>query len=54
MGVGIHGFYEDVMSLLPLKELKTLYEEKKESREYLKTLIELIHSPLFKVSINFV
>jgi hypothetical protein len=54
MGVGIHGLYEDMKSLLPLKELKTLYEEKKESREYLKTMIESIHSPLFKVSIHFV
>jgi hypothetical protein len=51
MGVGLHGLYEDVYSVLPLKELKALLKEKIETREYLKSVFNIIHSHVFEVSI---
>jgi len=54
MGVGIYGFIDDVIAVLPLDELKALFEKKVETREYFKALVTVIHSPVFMVSIQSV
>ena len=54
MGVGIYGLIDDVIAVLPLHELKTLFEKKVETREYFKALVTVIHSPVFMVSIKCV
>jgi hypothetical protein len=59
MGVGIHGFIDDVIAVFPLDDLKAFFEKKVETREYLKPLVPAyktlettIRSPEFKVSIH--
>jgi hypothetical protein len=51
-GVGIPGLIEDVITVLPLDELKVLIEKKVETKEYVKILYTVIHSPEFMVSIH--
>jgi hypothetical protein len=53
-GVGINGLIDDVIAVLPLDDLKALFEKKMETREYFKTLLTAIHSPEFLVSIHCV
>jgi len=54
MGVGIYGLIDDVIALLPLNDLKTLIDNKLETRDYLKTLLTALKSPVFVVSIHWV
>ena len=54
MGVGIYGLIDDVIAVLPIDDLKVLIDIKIETREYLKTLVTHIHSPVIVVSIHFV
>jgi len=54
MGVGIYGLIEDVIAVLPLNDLKALFEVKMETREYFKALVTHIRSPVFMVSIQCV
>ena len=58
---GIQGLIDDMVAVLPLDELKALYDKKMETRKYLKTLKTLVtalqsalQSPLFVVSIHCV
>ena len=51
-GVGIHGFVDDVIAVLPLDDLKALFHKKTETREFFKNLVEAVKSPGFVVSIN--
>jgi len=53
-GVGIYGLIEDVTAVLPLDELKVLLEKKLETREYIKALVTVMHSPVIVVSIQCV
>jgi hypothetical protein len=54
MGVGIYGLIDDVVAVLPVDDLKALFYMKMETREYLKTVVTTIHSPVFVVSIHCV
>jgi len=54
VGVGVYGLVEDVIALLPLYDLKTLFDVKMETREYFKKVVTTIHSPVFLVSIQCV
>jgi hypothetical protein len=54
MGVGIYGLIDDVIAVLPLDELKALFEKKMETREYFRTLVTPFKSPVFMVSNHFV
>jgi len=53
-GVGIYGLLDDVFAVLPVHDLKELYYTKLETREYLKTVVKTIHTPVFVVSIHCV
>ena len=53
-GVGIYGLIDDVIAVLPLDDLKTLYHVKMETREYFKAVVTYIKSPVFMVSIQCV
>jgi hypothetical protein len=50
MGVGIHGLVNDMIAVLPLDDLKALFD-KTETRKYFKAVVTAIHSPVFMVSI---
>jgi len=52
MGVGIYGLIDDVIALLPLDDLKELFDKKMETREYFKAVVTVMHSPVFMVSIQ--
>jgi hypothetical protein len=54
LGVGFYGLFEDMIALLPLYDLKTLFDVKMETREYFKKVVTTIHSHLFLVSIHCV
>jgi hypothetical protein len=43
-----------VISVLPIDELKALFEEKQKTSEDFKALINAIQSPEFKVNIQYV
>ena len=49
MGVGIYGFIDDVTAVLPLDDLKALFDKKMETREYFKILVTTLRSPVFVV-----
>jgi hypothetical protein len=51
-GVGFLGLIEDVIAVLPLDELKALYEKETEIRECFQTLYTAIQSPVFRVSVH--
>jgi hypothetical protein len=53
-GVGINGLIEDLLAVLPLEELKALFDLKLETSEYFKALVEGIQSEEFAVSIHCV
>jgi len=54
LGVGIYGLIDDVYTVLPLNDLKVLFYTKFETRGYFKTLVTIIRSPVFVVSIHCV
>ena len=54
MGVGIYGLIDDVFAVLPIHDLKELFYMKMDTREYFKTVITNIHTPVFVVSIHCV
>jgi len=54
MGVGIYGLIDDVYAVLPLDDLKALFNMKIKTREYFKTIVTTIRSPVVVVSINWV
>jgi hypothetical protein len=49
--VGIYGLIDDVAAVLPFNDLMTLFDKKMETSKNLKTLVTIIHSPVFMVSI---
>jgi hypothetical protein len=51
-GVGINGLIDDVIAVLPIDELKALFEEKLKTSEDFKVFIEAIRSPEFQVNIQ--
>jgi hypothetical protein len=55
-GVGIYGFIDDVIAVLPHDDLKAFFDKKMETREYFKTLVTALKSPVrvFVVSIHSV
>jgi hypothetical protein len=53
MGVGIYGLISNMISVLPLDELKAFYDEKMETREYFKTLVKVVKSPVVMVSNHY-
>jgi hypothetical protein len=52
MGVGIYGFVDDVVAVLPLDDWMTFLDKKMETKEFFKTLVTAIHSPVFMVNIH--
>jgi len=54
MGVGIYGLIDDVVAVLPLDDWTALFEKKMETKEFFKTLVTAIHSPVFMVNIHCV
>jgi chemotaxis signal transduction protein len=54
MGVGIYGLIDDVYAVLPIEDLKALFDMKMKTREYFKTIVTTIRSPEFVVSIHCV
>jgi len=54
MGVGIIGLIEDVIAELAVDDLKALFDMKMETREYFKTLVTALKTPVFVVSIHCV
>jgi hypothetical protein len=54
MGVGIYGLIDDVFAVIPLDDLKALFDKKVETREYFKTLVTALQSPVFVVSVHCV
>jgi hypothetical protein len=54
MGVGIYGLIDDVFAVLPLDDLKALFDKKLETREYFKNMVTCLKSPVFVVSIHCV
>ena len=46
MGVGIYGLIDDVVAVLPLDDWTALFEKKMETKEFFKTLVTAIHSPV--------
>jgi hypothetical protein len=53
-GVGVSGLLEDVLAVLPLDDLKALFDEKVQTSEDFQALIAGIQSPEFAVSIHCV
>lgn len=51
-GVGINGLINDLIAILPVDDLKALFEEKQKSSPDFKALIDVIQSPEFKVNIQ--
>jgi hypothetical protein len=43
-----------VIAALPLEDLKALYYEKLETRQYFKNLVIALKYPVFKVNIHYV
>jgi hypothetical protein len=54
MGVGIYGLIDDVFAVLPVDDLKELFYMKMDTREYFKTVVTNIQTPVFVVSIHCV
>jgi hypothetical protein len=54
MGVGLHGLYEDMHSVLHLEKIWDHLHEKMESRDYLRMMVEYFNSDEFMVSIRCV
>jgi hypothetical protein len=52
MGVGIYGLIADVINVLPLDDFKALIHKKMDTRKYIKTLVTVLKSPEFVVSIH--
>jgi len=53
-GVGVSGLLEDVLAVLPLDNLKALFDEKVQTSKDFQALIAGIQSPEFAVSIHCV
>ena len=51
-GVGINGLLQDLLDVLPLEELKALFDSKLQTSEYFKAFVEGIQSEEFAVSIH--
>jgi len=51
MGVGIYGLIDDVVAVLPVSELKTLFDKKMKTSKDFRTLVTAIHSPEYAVII---
>ena len=51
-GVGISGLLQDLLDVLPLEELKALFDSKLQTSEYFKAFVEGIQSEEFAVSIH--
>jgi hypothetical protein len=51
MGVGIYGLIDDVVAVLPFSDLMALFDMKMETSKDFKTLVTIIHSPVFMVGI---
>jgi len=52
-GVGTYGLMYDVTAAFPRDDFKALFDKKMETRQYFKTLVTALKSPVFRVSINF-
>jgi len=53
-GISIYGLSDDVFAVLPVDDMKELFYTKLETREYFKTVVTTIHTPVFMVSIHCV
>lgn len=53
-GVGINGLLDDLIAVLPVEELKALYEEKLKTSPDFQALIAAIQSAEFAVSVHCV
>jgi hypothetical protein len=53
-GVGIKGLLDDLIAVIPLDDLKALFEQKKQTSPDFQVVIAAIQSPEFKVSIHCV
>jgi hypothetical protein len=51
-GVGISGLIDDIIAVLPIDDLKALFDEKLETSEAFKAFYETIQSPEFAVTIH--
>jgi hypothetical protein len=51
-GVGINGLIDDILAILPVDALKTLYDYKVQNSPDFKELDDAIHGPEFAVSIH--
>ena len=51
-GVGINGLIDDVIAVLPLDDLRALFDEKLKNSEDFRALVEAIQSPEFAVRIH--
>jgi hypothetical protein len=49
MSVGIYGLIDDVVAVLPINELKTLFDKKMKTSKDFRTMVTAIHSPDFAV-----
>jgi hypothetical protein len=54
MGFGIYGFIHDEVAVLPLDDWVAFLDKKMETKEFFKTLVAAIHSPVFMVNIHCV
>jgi hypothetical protein len=54
VGVGIRGFIDDVIAVLPLDDLTALFDKKMETSKDFKALITVIHSSVIMVNIHSV
>ena len=54
MGVGIYGLIGDVIAVIPINELESLFVKKMETSKDFKTLVTAIQSPVFMVNIHCV
>jgi hypothetical protein len=52
-GVGVSGLIDDVIAVLPLEELRALFDNKLETSQDFKELVEAIQSPEFAVNIQY-
>ena len=53
-GVGINGFIDDMIVVMHLDDMKTLFNKKMENNEHYMALVTLIQTPEFMVSIHCV
>jgi hypothetical protein len=51
-GVGISGLIDDIIAVLPIDDLKALFDKKLETSEAFKAFYETIQSPEFEVTIH--